>query len=55
MPALLSGEAARVLGTTWLATSEKAQRELGYHFRPVEEGLRLTFDWLKNQYNQSIR
>jgi dihydroflavonol-4-reductase len=55
MPALLSGEAARVLGTTWLATSEKAQQELGYQFRPVEEGLKLTFDWLKNQYNQSER
>jgi dihydroflavonol-4-reductase len=52
MPALLSGEAARVLGTTWLATSEKAQCELGYRFRSVEEGLKLTFDWLKNQYNQ---
>lgn len=55
MPALLSGEAARVLGTTWLATSAKAQRELGYRFRPVEDGLKLTFDWLKNQYNQSRR
>lgn len=52
MPALLSGEAARVLGTSWIATSEKAQRELGYHFRPVEEGLKLTFDWLKEKYNQ---
>jgi nucleoside-diphosphate-sugar epimerase len=55
MPALLSAEAARVLGTTWLASSEKAQRELGYRTRPVEEGLRLTFDWLNNQYNQSKR
>lgn len=55
MPAVLSGEAARVLGTTWIATSAKAQRELGYRFRPVEEGLKLTFDWLKNQYNQSQR
>ncbi len=52
MPALLSGEAARVLGTMWIASSEKAQRELGYRFRPVEAGLKLTFDWLKNQYNQ---
>ena len=55
MPALLSGEAARVLGTTWVASSEKAQRELGYQFHPVEESLKLTFDWLKNQYNQSQR
>ncbi|HSA99503.1 MAG TPA: NAD-dependent epimerase/dehydratase family protein [Anaerolineales bacterium] len=53
MPALLSGEAARVLGTTWIASSEKAQRELGYRPRPVEDGLKLTFDWLKEKYNQS--
>jgi len=53
IPAVLSGEAARVLGTTWIATSEKAQRELGYQFRPVEEGLKLTFDWLNNRYNQA--
>ncbi|HMB23457.1 MAG TPA: NAD-dependent epimerase/dehydratase family protein, partial [Anaerolineales bacterium] len=55
MPALLSGEAVRVLGATWIASSEKAQRELGYCPRPVEEGLKLTFDWLKKQYNQSRR
>lgn len=52
IPAVLSGEAARVLGTTWIASSEKAQRELGYKFRPVEEGLKLTFDWLNQKYNQ---
>ncbi len=55
MPALLSAEAVRVLGTTWIASSEKAQRELGYRFRPVEEGLKLTFDWLNQKYNQPER
>ncbi len=55
MPALLSGEAARVLGTTWMASWEKAQRELGYQPRPLEEGLKLTFDWLKKNYNQPQR
>jgi len=55
IPAALSGEAARVLGTTWIASSEKAQRELGYKFRPVEEGLKLTFDWLNQKYNQPQR
>lgn len=55
MPALLSGEAVRVLGATWIASSDKALRELGYCPRPVEEGLKLTFDWLKKQYNQSRR
>lgn len=55
MPAMLSGEAARVLGTTWIASSEKAQRELGYRSRPLEEGLKLTLDWLNQKYNQSQR
>jgi nucleoside-diphosphate-sugar epimerase len=55
MPALLSGEAVRVLGSTWIATSAKAERELGYQPRPLEEGLKLTFDWLNQKYNQPQR
>jgi len=55
LPAMLSGEATRAMGTTWLVSSAKAQRELGYKFRPVEEGLKLTFDWLNKKYNQSGR
>lgn len=52
LPALLSSEAVRSVGTTWLGSCKKAQEELGWKPRPIEEGLKLTFDWLKNQYNQ---
>jgi nucleoside-diphosphate-sugar epimerase len=53
LPALLSGEAARSAGTTWLVSCKKAQEELGWAPRPVEEGMRLTFDWVNKKYNQS--
>ena len=53
VPALLSGEAARAAGTTWIVSCRKAQEELGWRPRPVEEGLKLTFDWLNKKYNQS--
>ncbi len=55
LPALLSSEAVRSVGTTWIVDCKKAQDELGWKPRPAEEGLKLTFDWLKNQYNQSQR
>ncbi|MCG8461637.1 MAG: NAD-dependent epimerase/dehydratase family protein [Holophagales bacterium] len=31
----------------WAYSSKKAQRQLGYHPRPLEEGLATTFEWLK--------
>jgi len=46
LPGLLSGEAARDVGFSYLASSDKARRELGWSTRPVEEGLRATFTWL---------
>ena len=46
LPDLLSGEAVRTVGTTWIISCKKAQEELGWKPRPVEEGLKLTFDWL---------
>jgi len=55
LPALLSSEAVRAVGSTWLVSCRKAQEELGWSPRPIEEGLKLTFDWLNNQYNQSQR
>lgn len=33
----------------WSLSSEKAQRELGYTFRPFREGLKETVDWMKNK------
>jgi nucleoside-diphosphate-sugar epimerase len=53
LPALLSGEAVRSAGTTWIINCKKAQEELGWRPRPAEEGLKLTFDWLNKKYNQS--
>jgi nucleoside-diphosphate-sugar epimerase len=55
LPAMLSAEAVRTAGTTWIVSCKKAQAELGWRPRPVEEGLKLTFDWLNKKYNQSHR
>jgi nucleoside-diphosphate-sugar epimerase len=53
VPALLSAEAVRSVGTTWIVSCKKAQDELGWKPRPVEEGLKPTFDWLNKKYNQT--
>jgi nucleoside-diphosphate-sugar epimerase len=55
LPDMLSGEAVRAVGSTWVVSCRKAQDELGWTPRPVEEGLKLTFDWLNKKYNQSKR
>jgi nucleoside-diphosphate-sugar epimerase len=55
LPAMLSGEAVRTIGTTWIVNCKKAQEELGWKPRPIEAGLKLTFDWLNKKYNQSQR
>ncbi len=31
----------------WAHSSEKAERELGYRWTPLEEGLRVTYEWLQ--------
>jgi nucleoside-diphosphate-sugar epimerase len=55
VPDMFSGEAVRSVGTTWIVSCKKAQAELGWQPRPVEAGLRLTFDWLNQKYNQSAQ
>ena len=52
LPDMLSGEAVRAVGSTWIVSCKKAQDELGWRPRPAEEGLKLTFDWLNKKYNQ---
>jgi nucleoside-diphosphate-sugar epimerase len=52
LPAMLSSEAVRAVGSTWIVSCRKAQEELGWKPRPIEEGLKLTFDWLNKKYNQ---
>lgn len=51
LPDMLSGEAVRTVGTTWIVSCKKAREELGWNPRPIEEGLKLTFDWLNKKYN----
>jgi dihydroflavonol-4-reductase len=45
LPSLFNSELARWLGTTWLVSSAKAERELGYTHRSFEEGMAETVSW----------
>lgn len=42
LPELLSEEAIRISGSTYLGSAEKARRELGWQPRSIEEGMRQT-------------
>jgi dihydroflavonol-4-reductase len=45
LPPDMSAERLRAMGgLTYLASSAKAEREIGYSARPLEEGLRLTLE-----------
>jgi nucleoside-diphosphate-sugar epimerase len=47
-------EALRVLaGATYLGTSAKAERELGFTVRPLEEGLKETLAWERERMRQT--
>jgi len=43
LPPMLSQDGANIMGTTHLASSAKAQQELGWQTRPLEDGFRETF------------
>ncbi len=45
LPSTLSPELLRSMGTTWWVTSAKAERELGYTHRTMEEGMAETVLW----------
>ena len=45
-PQLTHGEVG-VFREEWACDSSKAERELGYRYRPLAEGLRRTIDWLR--------
>jgi dihydroflavonol-4-reductase len=45
VPLLLSSEVLGLMGRTWWVSSGKAQRELGYTPRPIEEGMAETVIW----------
>lgn len=45
-PEMLSPEAVRILGATYIACADKASQELGWQIRPLEQGLSETFAWI---------
>jgi dihydroflavonol-4-reductase len=44
LPQLLSQDGAMIMGVTYIGSSEKARRQLGWQPRPLEQGFRETFD-----------
>lgn len=48
-PPLLTHEVVGVFREHWAYASDKARRELGYAPTSLEQGLRLTFDWLRER------
>jgi hypothetical protein len=52
---MLSQDGANFMGAAYLASSAKAQQELGWHTRPLEEGLRETFTISRQVANPSLR
>ena len=53
MPGLISVDGIRQLGISYIASSEKAQAELGWKIRPIEIGLKDTLDWFTDQQSCS--
>jgi dihydroflavonol-4-reductase len=45
-PELLSADALRSMGVTYISRSDKAHTELGWTQRPLEDGMRQTLDWI---------
>jgi len=43
------------ISDNWRISSEKAKAELGYNPRSFEEGMKITFEWLKNLHTPSSR
>ncbi|MGD2050823.1 MAG: NAD-dependent epimerase/dehydratase family protein [Chloroflexota bacterium] len=46
LPDMLSAEAARLLGVSYMARSDKARAELGWRTRSMQEGMGETFRWI---------
>jgi dihydroflavonol-4-reductase len=44
---IVDSEAYGLMGARWWASSDKAMRELGYRFRPLDETLRETIEWYR--------
>jgi nucleoside-diphosphate-sugar epimerase len=46
LPELFSREAAEVVGATYMASADKAHKELGWQLRPLQAGMLETFEWI---------
>lgn len=46
LPSVLSQEATAMLGTTYMARSDKARAQLGWETRPLQTGMLETFAWI---------
>ncbi len=47
LPDLMTTDALRSLGASYMARSDRARRELGWRPRPPQAGMLETFDWIK--------
>ena len=45
LPGVMSNEGYELMGQEWLFSSRKAERELGYRSRSIDETLHATIDW----------
>jgi nucleoside-diphosphate-sugar epimerase len=55
LPAFFRAETMRsAAGVTYLGTSNRARRELGFNPRPIREGLRVTMLWEMQQMGIEI-
>lgn len=48
-PPMITPGWVRKYNYEWKVSSEKANRELGYHVTPLKQGLQETINWLKNE------
>ncbi len=47
LPAVFSREATEILGATYIARADKARAELGWKPRPLQSGMKETFEWIE--------
>ena len=51
LPGPMPAEASDLMGRDWRFSSRKAERELGYTARPLDETLRATIDWYQELFD----
>jgi nucleoside-diphosphate-sugar epimerase len=53
LPEIFSRDSLIILDATYTARPDKARQELGWSTRPVEEGMRQTFEWIAHNQDPS--